>query len=107
MEMVKEMSLRDDTVFLEIIDDLASGNLKNLELLLNHLFYGVWQQEIGTQQSILVAAIDWVRHYNDARNNGLEPQSAIDTATGKVLSNPNVQQLMADLMAKQIGGAFK
>jgi len=107
MEMVKNMSLRNDAIFLEIIDDLASNNLEQLENLLSHLFNGVWQQEIGTPQSILVAAIDWIRHYNDGRNSDLEPQAAMDSATAKTLSNPNVQQLMADLMAKNMSGAFK
>jgi len=101
------MSLRNDAIFLEIIDDLASNNLEQLENLLSHLFNGVWQQEIGTPQSILVAAIDWIRHYNDGRNSDLEPQAAMDSATAKTLSNPNVQQLMADLMAKNMSGAFK
>jgi len=107
MEMVKEMNLRDDEQFLEMVDALALGKRKTAEMLLNHLFINHWNEEIGQPQAVMVAVVDWLKHYAESREAEMDIQTSIDLAIAHVLSNPNIQQLMADMMSKQLGGRFQ
>ena len=98
------MSLRDDAVFLEMIDELTIGNVETLEKMVNYLFNGVWKGQISQPASILVAIVEWNKTYVALRDSGMEAQIAIDTSTARLLSNPNIQELVASLVAKQMGG---
>ena len=107
METVKEMSLRDDEQFLEMVDALALGNRKTAEMLLNHLFVEHWNSEIDSNKAIFVAVVDWLKHYAESREADMDIQTSLDLAIAHVLSNPNIQKLMADLMSKQLGSRFQ
>ena len=101
------MNLREDEKLLEMIDALCVGNEKTMELLLNHLFNNYWNKEIGQKESILVAIVSFMKHYNSLREQETDIQTSLDSSIAHILSNPNIQALFADMMSKQLGGRFQ
>lgn len=101
------MNYTDDEKLMEMLDALILGMETETSAIVEHLFLNHWNEQIaGKQEMVIMTLASWVREYKETR---LEhsPQVSFQVALGKVMQQPAVQSLMAEMSQEAFRRKFE